>query len=249
MSTTGVADGAITLIDDNLIDELDLYVGSKPETKPARFTPSLLTLVRFTTATDEPAGRPDRPASRAPGDAPSFRKTTELVRFLALVAGRHTTSGLALDLPVRLLDLEFGRGRVARFEDVDFPAALTHEPTCRFLRETGLPEHASPFHMDTDGTLWTLGEYYADEQPDDFPEDRLPDGAAALIRLGDLAEGESFVVDGTTGAILSWNEPEATLTPLTTDVSTLALTLWMLHREHAADRGALLKAVAGIDPA
>ncbi|MEV5463391.1 SUKH-4 family immunity protein, partial [Streptomyces cellulosae] len=38
-----------------------------------------------------------------------------------------------------------------------------------------------------------------------------------------------------TGAVLNWSEPEATLHPLNTDVSTLAFTLWLLHRERAID--------------
>jgi hypothetical protein len=56
-----------------------------------------------------------------------------------------------------------------------------------------------------------------------------------LIRLGYLIEDNSLVVDGATGEILTWSEPEATLAPLNTDVSTLAFTLWLLHREKAID--------------
>ena len=147
-----------------------------------------------------------------------------------------TTSGPAMDLPVGMLDREFGKGRVARFEDVDFPATLTHEPTRRFLRETGLPEDALLFQLDTDVTLPTLVEYYTDEHPGGFPPDRLPPRAAHLIRLGCLAEGTSLVVDGDTGTILNWCESDATLYPLTRDVSTLAFTLWLLHRDRSKGR-------------
>ncbi|GAB2846506.1 hypothetical protein GCM10027074_11780 [Streptomyces deserti] len=220
--------------------------------------PSLLTLVRFATATDELAGLrgqfaayADRFGTKAvaeasrqllalfeegtDGEVPPFWKMAALIRPLALVAGPGTKSGLALDLPVRLLDQEFGQGRMARFEDVDFPATLTHEPTRRFLRETGLPEDGFLFHLDPDVPLRTLAEYYEDERPGAFPADRLPARADHLIRLGHLVEDNSLVVDGTTGAILNWSEPEAALHPLNTDISTLAFTLWLLHREHAID--------------
>ncbi|NUO45231.1 MAG: hypothetical protein HOV82_24750, partial [Streptomyces sp.] len=55
------------------------------------------------------------------------------------------------------------------------------------------------------------------------------------IRLGHLVEDNSLVVDGRTGAVLHWSEPEARLYPLNTDVSTLAFTLWLLRREATLD--------------
>ncbi|MER6983136.1 SUKH-4 family immunity protein [Streptomyces carpinensis] len=138
--------------------------------------------------------------------------------------------GLALRLPARLLDEEFGRGRVVRFEDVDFPAALTHEPTRRFLRETGLPEDGILFELDTDVPLHTLAEYYADEHPSVAQPVELPPQARHLIRLGDFADGNSLVVDGTTGEVWNWSAPEAALYPFDEDVSALAFSLWLLHR-------------------
>ncbi len=168
--------------------------------------------------------------SETDGEVPPFWKAAALIRPLALVAGPGTTSGLTLDIPARLLDQEFGLGTVARFEEVDFPATLTHEPTRRFLRETGLPEDAFLFQLDTDVPLPTLTEFYEDE-----PAEELPPRADELIRLGYLMEDNSLVVDGATGEILTWSEPEATLAPLNTDVSTLAFTLWLLHRERAID--------------
>ncbi|MFJ8086372.1 SUKH-4 family immunity protein [Streptomyces sp. NPDC096205] len=150
-------------------------------------------------------------------------------------------SGLALDLPYRLLDREFGRGRVVRFEDVDFPTALTHEPTRRFLRETGLPEEGFLFALDTEFPLAPLGEYVAEERPE-LP---LPMADAGhLIRLGRLTQDSSVVLDGRTGRLLDWSEPEGTLHPLSADVSTFAFSLWQVRRESA-----LLEAVAGIEPA
>jgi hypothetical protein len=145
------------------------------------------------------------------GDVLPYWKMAALIRPLARFAAPGAESGLALDLPARLLGQEFGHGRVARFEDVDFPAPLTHEPTRRFLRGTGLPEDGSLFQLDTDIPLPTLAEYCADEDT----ATELPEGAGDLIRLGRLgylgllAEGNSLVLDGRTGTILVWNEPEA----------------------------------------
>ncbi|MET7293645.1 SUKH-4 family immunity protein [Streptomyces griseoloalbus] len=220
--------------------------------------PSLPTLVRFAAATDELAGlrgqfadyagrygtKAVAQASRqllavfeegADGEPAPFWRMAALIRPLALVAGPGTASGLALDLPFRLLDQEFGRGGVLRFDEVDFPATLTHEPTRRFLRETGLPEDGFLFHLDTDLPLRTLAEYYADEHEGTLPAGRLPARADHLIRLGSLVEDTALVVDGTTGAVLSWSEVNRVLRPLNTDVSTLAFTLWLLHREHTID--------------
>jgi hypothetical protein len=79
--------------------------------------------------------------------------------------------------------------------------------------------------------LQTLSEHYADEGR----AAELPAEADRLIRLGHLVEDNSLVVDGATGAVLNWSEPEARLFPLNTDISTLAFTLWLLHREQAID--------------
>ncbi|MFC9956732.1 SUKH-4 family immunity protein [Streptomyces nigra] len=216
--------------------------------------PSLRTLVRFAEATDELAGLRGQFASYAgrygtkavaeasrhllsvfeegtDGEPAPFWKMAALIRPLALVAGRAGQSGLALDLPPRLLDEEFGRRAVVRFEEVDFPSALGHEPTRRFLREVGLPEGGFLFTLDTDAPLATLDEYDAECGA---PAE-LPLAAGSLIRLGDLAEDGSLVLDGMTGAVLHWSEREGRLYPLNTDVSTLAFTLWLLHRERAID--------------
>ncbi|MER5176870.1 SUKH-4 family immunity protein [Streptomyces sp. NPDC002896] len=144
-------------------------------------------------------------------------------------------SDLALDLPQRLLDEEFGHGAVMRFEDVDFPRALTHEPTRRFLKDVGLPEDGFVFQLDTDVPLPTLAEYYADDRLDAAADHVLPEWASQLIRLGRLVEGTDLVVDGTTGAILGWSACDGTPRPLDADISTLVWTLWLIHRERAAD--------------
>ncbi|UXY27875.1 SUKH-4 family immunity protein [Streptomyces sp. HUAS TT20] len=232
------------------------YLVDPSDSRP--FAPSLATLLRFAAVTEELAGLRGRFASFADhygtetateasrrllalfeedtdGDVPPYWKAAALIRPLSLAAGPGRDSGLTLDVPARLLDQEFGHGRVARFEEVDFPATLTHEPTRRFLRETGLPEAAVLFHLDTDVPLPTLTEYYTDERAGEYPLDELPAHSDHLIRLGYLVEDNSLVVDGTTGAVLNFSEPEATLYPLNTDVSTLAFTLWLLHRERAID--------------
>jgi len=220
--------------------------------------PSLGMLTRFATAADELAGLRGQFASYAGrhgsktaaevsrhllavfeegtgGEVPPFWRMAALIRPLSLVPGPGAGSGLALDLSSRLLDREFGHGEVWRFEDVDFPSTLTHEPTRRFLRETGLPENGVLFDLDTDVPLPTLAEHYAHQGSDGFDPTRLPRRASHLIRLGQLVEGNCLVVDGETGAVLNWSEPEATLHPLNTDVSTLAFTLWLLHREKDMD--------------
>ncbi|MEU6575914.1 SUKH-4 family immunity protein [Streptomyces sp. NPDC046805] len=240
----------------------------------------LETLLRFAAVTEELAGLRGRLASLAgrrgtkavtetsrrllalldegtEGEAPPYGKAAALFRPLALTGGAD--SGLALCLPARLL------GRVARFEEVDFPATLTHEPTRRFLRDTGLPEDAFLLRLDaedSDVPLPTLAEYYADTDEDAdaaeragaYPPDLLPSRADRLIRLGRLAEGSSLVVDGATGAVLYWSEPEATLHPLNTDVSTLACALWLRQHERTTDAcdrlaAALLQALPAADPA
>ncbi|MGW1808804.1 SUKH-4 family immunity protein [Streptomyces sp. NPDC002078] len=226
--------------------------------EPRPFAPSLSTLLRFAAVTEELAGLRGRFASLAGqygprtateatrrllslfeegtgGEVPPYWKAAALIRPLALVAGPGTASGLTLDVPARVLDQEFGHGRVTRFEEVDFPATLTHGPTRRFLRETGLPEAAVLFHADTDVPLPTLREYFTEERAGDYPLDELPAHADHLIRLGHLIEDNSLVVDGRTGAVLTFSEPEATLYPLNTDVSTLAFTLWLLHHERTID--------------
>lgn len=231
------------------------FLHDRPDLMDRRpLAPSLRTLVRFAEATDELAGLRGQFASYVgrygpkavaeasrhllavfeegtDGEPAPFWKMAALIRPLSLVAGRSGVSGLALDLPPRLLDQEFGHGEVVRFEEVDFPATLTHEPTRRFLREVGLPEDGYLFTLDTDVPLQTLTEYCADA---DRPVE-LPSRADRLIRLGHLVEDNSLVVDGETGAVLNWSEPEARLYPLNTDVSTLAFTLWLLHRERVID--------------
>ncbi len=131
--------------------------------------PSLEVLLRFAAVTDELVTSRGRFASHGygakavaqaserlasvfaedAGDDPApYWRMAALIRPLARIARPGT--GLALDLPSRLLDEEFGSASIVRFEDVDFPGKLTHEPTRRFLREVGLPENGYWYELDTD---------------------------------------------------------------------------------------------------
>ncbi|MFH9553958.1 SUKH-4 family immunity protein [Streptomyces sp. NBC_00377] len=238
------------------------FLHDRPDLMDLRpLAPSLEKLVRFATAVDELAalrgqfacyaGRLgpkavaeasrqllavfEEGAQGADGVSGTFWKLAAVIRPLALVAGPGTTSGLALDLPGRLLDEEFGSGEIVRFEDVDCPQALSHAPTRRFLREVGLPEEVVWFSLETDMPLQTLDEYYADDRAGVLTERQLPADAGRLIRLGHLLEDTSLVVDGATGAVLSWSEPDLGLRPLNADISTLAFTLWLIRRERALD--------------
>ncbi|MFR9790936.1 SUKH-4 family immunity protein [Streptomyces sp. MB22_4] len=243
------------LLDGDTGEVTTAYLRDPSEWRP--FAPSLPTLLRFAAVTEELAGLRGRFASLAgqygpktvaeasrrllalfeegtDGRVPPYWKAAALIRPLALVAGPGTASGLTLDVPARVLDQEFGHGRVARFEDVDFPATLTHEPTRRFLREAGLPEEAVLFFTDPDAPLPTLREHFTQDHGD-YPLAELPAHCDHLIRLGYLVEDTSLVVDGRTGAVLTFSGPDAALCPLNTDVSTLAFTLWLLHHERTID--------------
>ncbi|WP_336298800.1 SUKH-4 family immunity protein [Streptomyces cinnabarinus] len=159
-----------------------------------------------------------------------LRRDGRLITTLTLVAGPEPdlreASGLAVSVPARLLAEEFGRGGVMRFEDVDFPAALTHAPTRRFLSETGLPEEHALFRLHGDEVLPTLTEA---RTAGAFGE--LPPDADRLIILGHLEEAGILLLDGATGTLLTWTPTDPAPHPLPADVSTLAFTLWLLHRD------------------
>jgi SUKH-4 immunity protein len=226
----------------DLMDELPLAPSLEILLRFAAVTEELATLRgRFTSYATHRGPEAAAETSRAllslfeentAGEVPPYWRMTALIRPLSLIAGPGTHSGLTLDLPLRLLDEEFGAGEIVRFEDVDFPAALTHEPTRRFLREVGLPEDGTWFTLDADVPLPTLAEY---ERTDPDAAVELPADADRLINLGYLLEDTCLVVDGSTGTVLCWNTPDAALRPLNADLSTLAFTLWLIHRERSLD--------------
>ncbi|CAL9475461.1 SUKH-4 family immunity protein [Streptomyces sp. enrichment culture] len=199
---------------------------------------SLVTRVRFATSLEDPR-RPRGAARRTQQgcERPSLWNTSTLMSCLILTAGHRTAPAPFQDLPPRFLDRDFAPADITRFEDIDFPATLLHDPTRRFLRETGLPEDAHPFHRDQDPDdlpLPTLAEYCEELPGRPTP----PARADHLIRLGRLSDGAHAVVDGTRGTILAWNARQGTLHPLMSDVSALALTLWALRRMTRLEAGA-----------
>ncbi|MGX2996945.1 SUKH-4 family immunity protein [Streptomyces sp. JNUCC 64] len=163
---------------------------------------------------------------------PVFWRIAALIRPLARVPapGLH----LRLDLPGRLLADEFGAGAVARCEDADLPAALTHEPTRRFLGDIGLPEREGPY-VSARQPLRTLADHHGRVHPVTGDPDGLPPGAARLVPIGHLTPDTDVVVDGPTGEVLSWHWHDPGPLPLSADVSTLAFTTWLCHRARYLD--------------
>ncbi len=189
-----------------------------------------------------PAATPRWAAALLGDDPRALRAVASLLRPACAAHGPVRPGGLALDLPARLLAEGFGAGRIVRFEDVDFPAGLTHEPSRRFLREVGLPEDGPRFRLDTDVPLPTLAELHAlTDDPDAFADDPdayadAPDtppipGTDHLIHLGGLADGDRLLLDGASGAVRCLAADAAR--PFTADLSTLALALWLAHRASA----------------
>ncbi|MFD7547290.1 SUKH-4 family immunity protein [Streptomyces sp. NPDC059816] len=249
------------------------YDGPGPRPAPGDpLAPDLPTLLRFERAVREfaePADPGDPPTDHGgprygPGAAalarhhlldlfraelhgapvPVFWLVTAWVRPLARVPtpGIH----LQVDLPGRLLDEEFGAGEVSRCEDADLPAALTHEPTRRFLKDVGLPEEEHDF-VAARLPLRTLAEHHCGAHPVTGRPADLPARAARLIPVGHLMHDTDVVVDGATGAVLSWHWADPCPRPLNTDVSTLAFTNWLGHRarDWEADRDRRLTAQSG----
>ncbi|MEV7129041.1 SUKH-4 family immunity protein [Streptomyces sp. NPDC093260] len=214
---------------------------------PGSLAPSLRTLLRFTALAEELASLRARLASHAvchgpraaaeatrrllaalaeaaDGGSAPHRKATALLRPLSLT-DLAPRPGLVLSLPHRLLAQEFGAAAVTRFEEIDFPPALTHEATRRFLSETGLPEDGRVFRPadPADAPLPTLTE---------APRPcGLPPAADRLIRLGVLTGDAEAVLDGATGEVWLRTAQGPTLHPLAKDVSTFTCALWLLHGE------------------
>lgn len=167
---------------------------------------------------------------------PAYWRIAATVRPLGLIAAPG--DGLRLALPPGLLDEEFGAADIRRFAPSALPAALTHEPTRRFLTEVGLPRTELMFGLWGDeDVLRTLAESEAARHDGDGDEDRpIPPDADGLVTLGSLVHDMEVVIDGGTG-LLSWREyGGATTTPVNADVSTLAFTLWMYSREQELDQ-------------
>lgn len=168
---------------------------------------------------------------------PAFWRIAALVRPLALMA--RPGNGLHLDLPEGVLEEEFGEREVVRFDRSDLPDALMHLPTRRFLTETGLPSDGGMFSLGTEAPRLVSLAACRDEHQDGadlygYPPS-MAEIAGRLFYLGWLVEDTAVFVDGATGTVHAWSVAQATLLPLNADVSTLAFTVWILHREHALD--------------
>ncbi|WP_381789900.1 SUKH-4 family immunity protein [Streptomyces niveus] len=162
---------------------------------------------------------------------PAFWLIAALIRPLALIAAPGR--GLLLDLPEGLLDREFGARDVVRFEPAELPAALAHEPTRRFLVETGLPLDASMFTLfREEPLLLTLAQHSERSGPDEDGSDGFPDDMAVaadqLFSLGWLIHDTEVLIDGRTGRLYDWTS--RVLRPLNADISTLAFSIWILQR-------------------
>ncbi|MCX4515683.1 SUKH-4 family immunity protein [Streptomyces sp. NBC_01619] len=162
---------------------------------------------------------------------PALWRIAAAIRPLALIAGPG--EGLRLDLPEGLLDEEFGPEEMVRVDPSALPAALIHEPTRAFLTEVGLPKVELMFGLWRDESLLrTLAEY---QSPTDHDSCRMPADADNLVGLGSLIHDLEVVIDGRTGLLSYHPYGEDTTTPVNTDISTLAFTLWMYSREQRLD--------------
>ncbi|MFF8292478.1 SUKH-4 family immunity protein [Streptomyces sp. NPDC016309] len=174
------------------------------------------------------------------GPLPALWRIAALIRPMALVA--RPGRGLLLDLPPGFIEDEFGAGEVVRLDPARLPAALEHEPTRRFLAEVGLPRDGLMFEpADPETLLETVRAERARLGEDPALRhlcrgDRLPPDADRLLVLGGLIHDLEVVVDGRTGTVHYLEYGAGTPTPVNADVSTLAFTLWMHHREQAIDK-------------
>ncbi|MFP8886065.1 SUKH-4 family immunity protein [Streptomyces mangrovi] len=182
----------------------------------------------------DPAGR-EHPV-------PVFWRIAALIRPLALIAGPG--DGLRLDLPRHVLEEAFGADQVVRIAPEELPEELVHEPTRRFLTEVGLPCDGLMFGLDgeEDDLLRPLPE--VDARYRAMPElrhlfrapesaDHLPADADHLLVIGGLIHDLDVLLDGRTGEVFYGQLGDSSVTPVNADVSTLAFTVWMHHREQA----------------
>ncbi|WP_241837784.1 SUKH-4 family immunity protein [Streptomyces sp. CB03234] len=173
-------------------------------------------------------------------EVPVFWRIAALIRPMALIA--RPGRGLRLDLPVGLLEDEFGAGEIVRLDPADLPAGLEHGPTRRFLAEVGLPKDGLMFWLDDHDTLLsTLREERERLGRDSelwrlWVGDELPDDADRLLVLGGLMHDFDVVLDGRTGAVHHLECGADALTPVNADISTLAFTVWMHSREQKLNK-------------
>ncbi|MFG3505885.1 SUKH-4 family immunity protein [Streptomyces sp. NPDC047821] len=173
-------------------------------------------------------------------EIPAFWRIAALIRPMALVA--RPGGGLRLDLPVGLMEEEFGAAEVVRLDPARMPATLEHEPTRRFLAEVGLPKDGLMFWLgDEDGLLETVVEkrerLRADPRLSHLEAgDALPADTGRLLALGGLMHDFDAVIDGRTGEVYYLEYGAETAVPVNADISTLAFTVWMHSREQKLDK-------------
>lgn len=170
---------------------------------------------------------------------PALWRMIAVIRPMALIAGPE--HGLRLELPKRLLDEEFGADGIVRLAPSELPAALTHEPTRRFLTDVGLPRDAQMFGMYAEDALLPLpvNRERSKRDPDLqhlwHGTDKLPPDAEHLLLLGGLMHDFDVLVDGRTGEVHYAEYDADRVVPVNADVSTLAFTLWLHSRERQLD--------------
>ncbi|MER7515544.1 SUKH-4 family immunity protein [Streptomyces sp. NPDC126499] len=197
---------------------------------------------------------------------PAFWRIAARIRPLALIAAPGTD--LRLDLPSGLLEEEFGAEEIVRIAPAGLPAVLEHEPTRRFLTEVGLPRDAGMFGLWRDEYLMRplaeteeAGTGAGATPGGDGDRGTLPADAGLLVCLGSLVHDFEVVIHGRTGELYHRLYDGAAITPLNADVSTLAFTLWLHHREGRIDAaedftdgfylylaGTMTEVLASVDP-
>ncbi|WP_161500748.1 SUKH-4 family immunity protein [Embleya scabrispora] len=142
--------------------------------------------------------------------------------------------GLAVRITPAMLDLVY-ENEFSGYDERQLPAAITHEPTRRFLLDVGLIDAWAYLDMRSDGKpLPTLAELAAERRADWDDEPEPPADAEHLVVLGYVSEDGDLLVDGRTGVVRRWNTggDEPFLDTLDTDLSTLAFTMWVIGRMH-----------------
>ncbi|MFI6586596.1 SUKH-4 family immunity protein [Embleya sp. NPDC050493] len=142
--------------------------------------------------------------------------------------------GLAVRITPAMLDLVY-ENEFSGYEERQLPAAITHEPTRRFLLDIGLIDAWAYLDMRSDDKpLPTLAELIAERRADWDDEPEPPADAEHLVVLGYVSEDGDLLVDGRTGVVRRWytgaDEPE--MDTLNTDLSALAFTMWVIGRMH-----------------
>ncbi|MFD8705775.1 SUKH-4 family immunity protein [Kitasatospora sp. NPDC059648] len=185
---------------------------------------------------------------RRTDDRPAHWETALTVRALGWGARAGGPGELAYAVPAALVeDLATlkGEGGVRRFEEAELPAAISHGPTRRLLREVGLPVSGRcVLRVDAEGALRTLAEEYPEnfeggEEGEDEDELSTRPQQGGFLVVGGWMYGFVVVLDGATGRVElpdSWDDGEPAAY-LHRDLSALLYVLWTFERLRAVRRG------------